>query len=80
MHFRRRLAFLEDCIARLEGGIPRPQFEAIMAELRALDREADLVEHRLETWQTLYDTLRDMVGGEALDQVDGESGTQRFAG
>jgi len=78
VHLRRRLNFLQDCIAKLEGGIPRNQWEAITAELRALLREAELVETRLETWQTLYDTLRDLLADPDADE-QAPNGA-RFAG
>lgn len=60
-HIQRRLMFLKELLGPLEFGLPTRQWEAIAAEMDAIERDtAELVDH-LRDWQSLYSTLRDWV-------------------
>jgi len=60
-HIQRRLSFLKELLGPLEFRLPTPQWEAIAAEMDALERDSAELVDRLNDWQSLYSTLRDWV-------------------
>lgn len=60
-HIQRRLYFLKELLGPLEFRLPTPQWEAIAAELDALERDSSELVDRLRNWQSLYSTLCDWV-------------------
>ncbi len=60
---QRRLSFLKELLGPLEYRLPTPLWEAIAAEMDAIERDACELSTTLADWQSVYQTLRDMAEG-----------------
>jgi hypothetical protein len=72
-HIQRRLSFLKELLGPLEYRLPTPLWEAIAAEMDAIERDACELSANLADWQGVYETLRAMA-----ESSESPSGSHRL--